>query len=319
MHGNETTSLRGWMDLIHALGKGLIQDHFQELLNEFTIHYIPMLNPDGAEKYQRRNAAEIDMNRDARSVQSPEMKLLLQQIDSIKPEIALNLHDQRNIFHAGSKPATISFLAPSVDQEKSITSDRMKTMNLIAKAAERIQPYLSGGIGRYTDEYYPTAIGEYIQQKGISTILVECGPANNDPLRMEGRKINALILYSVLSEALIHSIPSSEGYFEIPLNESNQVDLLIKGVETSFNGSMLKADIALMEELIVSENDLLRRYKMIDFGDLRHLRGLEEYYWIKTNNRHPIKINEWANIDMETKEARLEISGGFIKSKKGTL
>ena len=37
------------------------------MLDNLTIHVVPMLNPDGAERYQRRNVQDIDINRDARA------------------------------------------------------------------------------------------------------------------------------------------------------------------------------------------------------------------------------------------------------------
>ena len=42
------------------------------LLEALTIHLVPMLNPDGARRFQRRNAQGIDINRDALLLQTPE-------------------------------------------------------------------------------------------------------------------------------------------------------------------------------------------------------------------------------------------------------
>ena len=37
---------------------------------------VPMLNPDGAEAYKRRNMQDIDINRDAVNLATPEARLL---------------------------------------------------------------------------------------------------------------------------------------------------------------------------------------------------------------------------------------------------
>ena len=37
----------------------------KRILSALTLYVVPMLNPDGAERYQRRNAQNIDLNRDA--------------------------------------------------------------------------------------------------------------------------------------------------------------------------------------------------------------------------------------------------------------
>ena len=44
----------------------------QRILSSLTLYVVPMLNPDGAERFQRRNAQGIDINRDALSLQTPE-------------------------------------------------------------------------------------------------------------------------------------------------------------------------------------------------------------------------------------------------------
>ena len=66
-----------------------------------TVHFIPMLNPDGAELFNRHNAIGIDINRDALRLQSPESQLLKKVRDSLDADFGFNLHDQSN-FETGN-------------------------------------------------------------------------------------------------------------------------------------------------------------------------------------------------------------------------
>ena len=50
-----------------------------------TIRAIPMLNPDGAEVFRRRNAQNIDINRDTINLETPEANILLEG-EWFKPE-----------------------------------------------------------------------------------------------------------------------------------------------------------------------------------------------------------------------------------------
>lgn len=67
MHGNESTATMALFDLFNFLeGKGDQYDTFRQLLNsQLRLKFIPMLNPDGADVFKRRNALDIDLNRDA--------------------------------------------------------------------------------------------------------------------------------------------------------------------------------------------------------------------------------------------------------------
>lgn len=310
MHGNETTSLRGWMDLFANHHHKAVQSYFEPLLAEFTIHFIPLLNPDGAARYTRRNAMSIDMNRDAQAVQSPEMKCLMQQIVTIKPVLAFNLHDQRNIFSDGRLPATISFLAPSVDVERTVNQGRKRTMDLIGAATKQIRPVMSGGVGRYTDEFYPTAIGERVQKMGIPTVLVECGSAKNDPLRQEGRMLNGIILHSILSRMMQGTQAEINTYLHIPVNKANQADVIIRGVAFKKDGQEFKADVSILEELKLVDGDLVSLNRVLDVGDLSYQLGLEEYHFI---DEQPFMIQSpgsFANFSITTDKGSLVYNEG---------
>ena len=314
MHGNETTAMRGWLDLFLAIENPAIQSYYDDLLAEFTIYFIPLLNPDGAQRFTRRNAMGLDMNRDARVLQTPEMQLLSGLISNLKPVLAFNLHDQRNIFTAGDKPATLSFLAPSVDEARTVTLKRAQTMDLIGAAATAIKPVLTGGIGRYTDEYYPTAIGEWVQQQDIPAILVECGPATNDPLRNEARMVNPIILHAVLTRFSAKQNPDTSTYNSIPVNLTNQVDVLIKGVITTLKGFEATIDIALLAEESVQNNIYTRTLKMHDVGDLRQLVGLETYTWKSTIALGSLSIGSVAEMELITDKGRISIEAGSLKT-----
>src|SRR6218665_3502027 len=64
MHGDEPTATMALLDIFRFFQAK--NDGFdalrQTILANTTLYFVPMLNPDGAERYQRRTATEIDMN-----------------------------------------------------------------------------------------------------------------------------------------------------------------------------------------------------------------------------------------------------------------
>ena len=67
MHGNESTASMALADVIRLLHDRPHHPLVRRIAEGATIHMIPMLNPDGAERFQRRNAQGIDVNRDRKS------------------------------------------------------------------------------------------------------------------------------------------------------------------------------------------------------------------------------------------------------------
>lgn len=310
MHGNESTSMRGWLDLFFNADNEGLKEYFTPLLKEFTLHFIPLLNPDGAQRYARRNALGIDMNRDACALQTPEMRVLKSQIDEVQPVLAFNLHDQRNIFAIQGQPATISFLAPSMNAERSITTMRERSMDLIGAAVNALEPFLQGSLGRYSDEYYPTAIGELVQSLGVPTILVECGAALNDPFRQMSRMANPIILHAILYRFTYVNKWDTSIYTSIPVNETNQVDILIRGIVIEKFGQSVTADLALLAEESIREGVYQSILKVSDFGDLHQMVGLETYHCKSTIYLNSVAIGTVAEAAFETDKGRLTISNG---------
>ncbi|MEJ7691997.1 M14 family zinc carboxypeptidase, partial [Daejeonella sp.] len=155
MHGNEATATMALMDLFNFLGDEHRDDVKDIILQNCTLYILPMVNPDGAEVFNRRNAQEIDINRDFHSQQSPEGKLLRALRDEIQPHFGFNLHDQTTMWSAGNhgNPATISLLAPAYDEALSVNTIRQIAMQVIAEMNDTLQEVIPGHVGRFDDEY----------------------------------------------------------------------------------------------------------------------------------------------------------------------
>jgi murein tripeptide amidase MpaA len=115
MHGDEPTATQAIFDIINFLNGDTFIAEKEAILSNITLHFLPMLNPDGAEAYTRRNRLGIDINRDALMLQSPEGRTLKMVRDSLDADFGFNLHDQSTYYNAErtEKPATISYLAPA--------------------------------------------------------------------------------------------------------------------------------------------------------------------------------------------------------------
>ncbi len=230
MHGNESTGTKAMVDLLNYMNA--LEDEISSyILSQCTIKIIPILNPDGAEKYTRVNTNNIDLNRDAVHCKAIESKLLRAVLDSFQPDFCFNLHDQRSIFGVeGTKnPAIISFLAPSEEITRKVTRTRKTTMNVIVSMNRLLQEIIPNHIGRYTDEFYPTATGDNFQKLGYPTILIESGHHGEDYERESVREYTCMaVLQGLLNIASTNTFKDYRNYFAIPNNNKRFIDLLYR-------------------------------------------------------------------------------------------
>jgi hypothetical protein len=114
------------------------------------------------------------------------------------------LHEQRTIFSTdGKNPATLSFLAPSEDYDRTVTENRKKSMAVIASIYNVLRMQIPNQIARYSDEFYPTSTGDNFMRAGIPVILFEGGHFPDDYQRFGTRKYYPLYIH--LLYGLIYS------------------------------------------------------------------------------------------------------------------
>lgn len=276
MHGNESTGTKALLDLFNLIQDDNNSDFTNQLLTKCSLVIIPILNPDGSDKFTRVNANDIDLNRDAVDLIAKESVLLRNCLDEFNPHFCFNLHDQRTIFNVeGFKnPATISFLAPSINEERTITDGRKETMAAIVAMNSFLQQIIPNHVGRYTDEFYPTATGDNFQKLGHNTILIEAGHYYNDYDREEVRKYNFYAIVAGLTYLIENDCYTDfEPYFDIPNNGKQNYDLIIRNFKDDQNKII---DIAFQYEYEVINDKLASKLIEYDRGDLSNFNGYIE-------------------------------------------
>jgi murein tripeptide amidase MpaA len=103
MHGDEATATMALADIFRFLVEATGDPLRDRLRRDLTIAFIPMLNPDGAEVFQRENAVGIDVNRDARRLSTPEARTLKKMHEAFRPQFGFNLHDQNARTRVGAR------------------------------------------------------------------------------------------------------------------------------------------------------------------------------------------------------------------------
>lgn len=282
MHGNESTATMALFDLfnfLEASGDGF--DELRTTLKEnLHIKFIPMINPDGSDKFQRRNALDIDLNRDAISQISPEAIILKGARDSFEPEFGFNLHDQQIYYNVVNTPqqVTISVLAPGYNYERDVNDVRAKAMQIIVGMDKVLQQVIPNGVGKYDDSFEPRAFGDNIQKWGTSTILIESGGYVGDPEKQYIRKLNFMIILNALEQIATKGYEqfTTEQYFAIPDNDLQMVDLKIEEMNVEVEGKTFPVDLSIRRNETNAGDSYYVTGSVVDLGDMQVYFGFEE-------------------------------------------
>lgn len=277
MHGNESTTTKALFDFFNFVDS----EQGKELKEAFTFCVIPMLNPDGAEKWTRNNANDVDLNRDSQNLTQPESRILRQCIEDFQPDYCYNLHDQRTIFGVeGTKnPATISFLAPSYDEEKSVNDTRKEAMQLIVAMNQVLQAYIPNRTSRFDDGFNINCIGDTVQNLGIPTVLIEAGHYPGDYQREVTRKyiFIALIAGLIWVKSKYKKDFQVLKYYEISNNKKMFYDFICKKVRFNYDNKEIITNFAVQFRENLLKDEILFEAYISEIGDLQGVSGHFEY------------------------------------------
>jgi len=283
MHGDEPTATAALFDIFNFINDTTNKEYCKALFERVTLYFLPMVNPDGAERFKRRNFYDIDLNRDASRLQCPEAVILKSVFDSLKADFGFNLHDQSHRYSVGNsfRTATISFLAPAYNYEKDFNNVRGKAVQLIGNMYQVLSQFIPGHIAKYSDEYEPRAFGDNFQKWGTSTILIESGGWKDDPEKQFIRKLNFIALLSAFKSIAEESYlkTSSEIYESIPFNDKYILDVILRNLTVRNGKKQIKIDIGINLDEFEGPNEkkIYYRSQVDDLGDLSVFYAYKDY------------------------------------------
>lgn len=284
MHGDEPTATAALFDVFDYLRRRRDDPMVRTILSRLTVHAVPMLNPDGAERFERRNAQGIDINRDALRLQTPEGRVLKDLRDRVHPRVGFNLHNQSWRTSVGSppQPASISLSSVAYDPTRTENAGRVLTKKLCAVIRDALEPLAAGRIGRYDDTFEVRAFGDNLTRWGTPVVLIETGAhpsAEPDPPLVRLNFIAILSALDALATGRVERADPSR-YESLPRNEARMLEVLVRHA-TVIAGTGVPpfvADIGVGAtrriRVAAGRRELQVALEIHDIGDLRTLGAL---------------------------------------------
>ncbi len=269
MHGDESTATMALADIFRFLSEASNDPLRERLRRSLTLVFIPMLNPDGAEVFQRENAVGIDVNRDARRLSTPEARTLKRMQEAFKPDYGFNLHDQNARTRVGRRgqQSAIALLAPAYDSLLTYNEVRGSARLVAAALATLFANEIPGRVAKYDDTFNPRAFGDLMQQWGTRTVLIESGALPDDPQKQRLRALNVAAILGILDAIATRSyavVPASV-YESLPFNQGGAFDVLVMGAQLVLPGKPpMPVDVAINYDDAVAR----RGGRVRDAGDL---------------------------------------------------
>ncbi len=279
MHGDESTATMSLADILgwFADPAGAQREIRDRIAEQLTVVMVPMLNPDGAELFQRQNAVGVDVNRDAAALATPEGRALKTLRDSLRPQFGFNLHDQnaRTLAGDGGMQAAIALLAPALNPQRTFEGARINARLVAAGMAAVLTQQIPGRVSRYDDGFNPRAFGDLMQTWGTSTVLIESGAMPGDPEKQQLRAVNVIALLSALDAIASGRYASAApgAYDALPMNARSAMDVIVVGASVVMPGHAdpFRVDLSFNYDEPVAKLDPRVR----EVGDLRGVVALD--------------------------------------------
>jgi hypothetical protein len=283
MHGNEPSATPALLDIANFLLSRADEPEATAILDELTLLMIPMLNPDGTEVYQRRNAQGIDINRDALRLTTPEGRILKEIRDEYEPILGFNLHDQsrRTVVGDTRVLATNAVLAVAGDKEGTVTPGRLRAQRACAAIAETLGRFIPGGVARFDEDWSPRAFGDNMTAWGTPVVLIESGglPPGHDLGDLT--RLSFVAILTVLQGLAGDDLRSYDPRIYTELERSRRdawADVVVRGgyIARPRLGPAYRADLAFNLEtddrnVAGCAADTTVRSRIVEVGDTRFL------------------------------------------------
>jgi hypothetical protein len=174
-HGDEPLCAAALLNTLSFLLATRSNGAARDILDGATLFVIPAVNPDGVQRFTRRNAQGIDLNRDARVGATPEANVLLRSRDEFQPLVAFNLHDMAPASPRPTRNAWLRWPSRRAPRQERRRQRGVKAGKaLCARMAEAVGRYAHGHVTRY-DAPSAACLWRCHDEPGNLTCLIESG------------------------------------------------------------------------------------------------------------------------------------------------
>ena len=278
-HGDEPDCTAGLCMALEELLLRSAGHPAETILSGLSFLVLPMVNPDGVARYTRRNAQQIDINRDAVAETTPEGRTLKRLRDEFEPEICFNLHDMNPRKSAERQHlVSLAFQAGPFEQRDIDNPVRLRAKKVSAIMAEQARAWTPTNVARYTADYMHRAFGDSMMRWGVSSILIEAGGWNEE----EGgndfvRRLFALCLLRGLFASAIREDERTDPslYDTLPFDSFTLFsDVFLEGCQvcTGAGGPPFRADVAFDR----SPTRCPERGGLVHTSEVRNIGDLED-------------------------------------------
>jgi hypothetical protein len=173
-------------------------------------------------------------------------------------------------------------LSVAYDEQRSENAGRRLTKKLCAVIRDALEPFASGQIGRYDDEFEVRAFGDNITLWGTPVVLIETGAWPSEQPDPALVRLNFIAIVSAIDALATGQVERADPrrYEELPMNKSNTLYILIKNASV-INGAGIPpftADIGIVAtrrvRVVEGRRELQMSMGIDDLGDLQTLGGL---------------------------------------------
>lgn len=139
-HGDEPSGKEAAIQLVRDIAMG----YFVDFLQGIDLLLIPQVNPDGSEKQQRRNANDVDLNRNHLILTEPEVIGLHEIFHTYLPEVTLDVHE----YGVRSEAWIAEGYQKNFGVQMGAVSNPNVSMEVRGYAWNRVLPYIDAELNR---------------------------------------------------------------------------------------------------------------------------------------------------------------------------
>ncbi len=245
-HGNEPSGKEAAI----ALARDIATGTFTDFLGSVDFYLIPQVNPDGSEKEQRRNAGEMDLNRDHLTLSTPEVAALHSVFNELLPEVTLDVHEYG---FAGSTWVEAG-LHKNFGQQIGALSNANMSMALRSYAWDQVIPQMQNQLARKN-----VILQRYLVTDGPEARFRYSTAALNDgrnsmgiyhslSFLIEGR--NGLTVEADIRQRAHQQLETMKAFVRFFSENAVEVKEMVDRERAALTGAGLDSDVALVMDYV---------------------------------------------------------------------